>query len=422
MASKAKKIGPFLKQSADIDRVLADKTGPPIHGLEKDKEILLKSVKNLLGERAFYAGSSSGKNVDTYYRLTKIVQAGAPPMKIISLRTLETLSTFPHSAMNLTVDARDALTLCGSRWDDAGFAVICFLSHRWLRPEIYHPDDESSSKLKAVIEFGRWLEWVITNGKDVDFDQFPNCYVGGKDGDPDFKGDEKKNVRLFFWIDFACVDQNPDQLAFYINSLPLYIACCNYMVCCETDEYNDRAWCRLEQAMAYSFMRSGQSLFSIDLNFQHKMQTTLIGKHSGVRDPRQGQLTAQSDMQCIEELVLLADHSNTFTYSVELARHTLFFCGPCSSKCSCLMNVCWATTMLGTLWCFGTQFFLISSRKHILKAIDDADSKLFSILQPISKGEIVQHSSLQPQGEQFPNTLSVVPLSEIPASDVVERF
>ena len=42
-----------------------------------------------------------------------------------------------------------------------------------------------------------------------------------------------------------------------IEALPAYVAASTDMLCFETPDYGDRAWCRLERAVAYAFMFSG---------------------------------------------------------------------------------------------------------------------------------------------------------------------
>ena len=44
-----------------------------------------------------------------------------------------------------------------------------------------------------------------------------------------------------------------------IEALPAYVAASTDMLCFETTDYGDRAWCRLERAVAFAFMFSGVS-------------------------------------------------------------------------------------------------------------------------------------------------------------------
>ena len=44
----------------------------------------------------------------------------------------------------------------------------------------------------------------------------------------------------------------------HIQSLPLYVATCNDLLCYETHDYDTRAWCCVERAIAFSFMYSGR--------------------------------------------------------------------------------------------------------------------------------------------------------------------
>lgn len=40
----------------------------------------------------------------------------------------------------------------------------------------------------------------------------------------------------------------------YIQSLPLYVATCNDLLCFETPDYHERAWCRVEVTIHDSHM------------------------------------------------------------------------------------------------------------------------------------------------------------------------
>ena len=93
-----------------------------------------------------------------------------------------------------------------------------FISHRWLQPSLNpdeaHPDDESNSKLKAIINM-----------------------VG---------------PFQFFWIDFMCAPQRDPEAQFRaIQSLPFYVHCSarfsSLLVGDEGKEvYLDRLWCQAE--------------------------------------------------------------------------------------------------------------------------------------------------------------------------------
>ena len=51
----------------------------------------------------------------------------------------------------------------------------------------------------------------------------------------------------FFWIDWACIDQDDPKLKWrQVQALPLYMRCCNYFIGLCWGAYFDRAWCRLE--------------------------------------------------------------------------------------------------------------------------------------------------------------------------------
>ena len=72
---------------------------------------------------------------------------------------------------------------------------------------------------------------------------------------------EQHKSQIFFWIDNACMDQaksvhgqekrNPTT-QLYVNSLPLYVACCLAFVTIQHPELESRAWIRVERAMSYA--------------------------------------------------------------------------------------------------------------------------------------------------------------------------
>jgi hypothetical protein len=56
---------------------------------------------------------------------------------------------------------------------------------------------------------------------------------------------------IFYWIDFCCFDQR--KVDDYLPMLPVWVACCERIVRYETEDYLERAWCRLELLLAYTF-------------------------------------------------------------------------------------------------------------------------------------------------------------------------
>ena len=80
---------------------------------------------------------------------------------------------------------------------------LVFVSHRWLRPHLLHPDDERGTKLQMIVNAG-------------------TAYC------------EKQSINpgnCFLWIDYTCINQ-PDLgcKERSIRTLPFYIMMCVYRI------------------------------------------------------------------------------------------------------------------------------------------------------------------------------------------------
>jgi hypothetical protein len=108
---------------------------------------------------------------------------------------------------------------------------IVFVSHRWLGANGLHPDDAAGTKAKALLQFGQWLSGQRGVGE------------------------------VAFWIDYTSIDQ--DNTGDGLAALPLYMATSRCIVCYETDDFERRAWCRLERLMAVSVSGNGHEPYVI---------------------------------------------------------------------------------------------------------------------------------------------------------------
>lgn len=225
--------------AARPDQVLQDLLGPVSGLLSRGW-----SPPPLIGS-SFY--------IDFCVRDQQIREIGAPPMLVISWRKLRELGHIPRSSEGHAVSIAQALAEVAERHASAppprmlqyednpfgGASVpaeyfpcldselgtvprinLVMVSHRWCRPSrdpaLAHPDDEAGTKAGMLVEYG-------------------------------LREHSSEAAReTYFWIDYCSVDQDNPWPG--IQALPLYISnCAGGMVVVANDEYESRAWCRLEQ-------------------------------------------------------------------------------------------------------------------------------------------------------------------------------
>jgi hypothetical protein len=339
----------------NVDPELRARQGQLAAGRESNMEQLRLNVYDLLESRKFVFSSDESAN-HALYCLDLIAASGAPPMRVLSLEALELSGSLPHSDRDLTVDARDALCLCGANTLAEPFAVFVFVSHRWLRPTENQPDDATGSKHEALVQFGKWLqrERGLRLGTDA---------------------------RVFFWLDWTCIDQN--EPAAYTAALPLYMAACSRFAVYQTDGWDTRAWCRLERLLAFTFMMRGKEHLVFGPNFKNvELPYALIMRESvPLLDPATGAVTKPADMSEIRALTAIALRVNPYTAGQELARMSCCAYTPhCEFPGSC-GNISIFLGLLGTGWLCGyVCFYLYCSsagitRKPTQEAIYLAESQ-----------------------------------------------
>ena len=215
----------------------------------------LKDAVSTLLEKGWSPAPLIGSSfhIDFCVRDRQIHSVGAPPMRVISWRKLAELQSIPRSHLGHAVSIPQAMAEVADshaaagpplmrQYEDnpfGGAAVpeefyphldselgtvprlnLVMVSHRWTRPHrdpaLAHPDDEAGTKCKLLVEYGK----------------------------REFASEAKRET--YFWIDFTSVDQDDPWRG--IQALPLYISnCAGGMVVVASNEYEDRAWCRLEQ-------------------------------------------------------------------------------------------------------------------------------------------------------------------------------
>ena len=260
-------------------------------------------------------------------RLRMIPACGLPRMRVVANATLEKLGRIPRSHEGYQVDALEAVERLGGTFiENRPNAVILFYSHRWSRPnwcealgkdlpwgceerqlamargEVFgDPDDAAHSKALALVEFAKWFTRARERFSGLNKQSMPYGITEGKD------------LEIFWWIDWACTDQNapgPDMAA-----LPAYAAACAGIVAAWGDEYKNRAWCQVELLVANAYMRTGDKVWDVPPRFAEgatrPIQVAL--EMVVVADPANGRLTNEGDRAVIESLTDVAKRSKAFT-------------------------------------------------------------------------------------------------------------
>merc|ERR1719181_1832727 len=136
-------------------------------------------------------------------------------MILVDPDTIQRLGRIPHSAEGKTITMEAAAQKAEGQ--GRRFFIEMF-SHRWHSP--YAPDDRYNNKARVLCEWAKYRESM--------------------------------NFQTFFWIDYSCIDQS--DIAPGVAMLPLYVSCCNNILCYDTPSYEFRAWCRVERLMFTSFV------------------------------------------------------------------------------------------------------------------------------------------------------------------------
>ena len=201
---------------------------------------------------------------------------GGAPMKLVHWKKIEELKRIPKHDEIHVVDALRGITNYLTNEVE-----IFMISHRWLRPSLTvsaHPDDINNSKATAITEFSMWRrQWVLSKHGFL--------------------------PEIFYWIDFSCIDQENSDAA--IPLLPLWVACCERFLRIETEDYNERAWCRIEPLLSYIYSFADHHI-AIDIDY--KCNWPNIGKEEylPILDPGLGYVTNPIDYDLIKPLTELA--------------------------------------------------------------------------------------------------------------------
>lgn len=202
---------------------------------------------------------------------------GGPLMHLLHWKRLADLGRIPRAEEGHAVNAISGIDAFG-----APMVEIFMVSHRWLRPSRdrtrSHTDGPDNEKARTLNQFSLWRrQWV----------QVRHGFL----------------PEIYYWIDYSCINQ--DEIANAVAMLPLWVACCERFLRIETDDYNERTWCRVELLLSYMFSFADHHL-SVGLDFHHRWPYFGREASSVLLDPRTGELTDPDDMKLILPLVELA--------------------------------------------------------------------------------------------------------------------
>jgi hypothetical protein len=220
-----------------------------------------------------------------------------PQMKLIHWKRLAELERIPHSDEEHAVEAIAGIDAFG-----APEVEIIMVSHRWLRPSrdrlTAHPDLPDNRKAMAINEFSKWRrQWVLHKHGFL--------------------------PEIFYWIDFPCIDQNNTTVA--VPLLPMWVACCERFLRIDTEEYDSRAWCRLEPLLSYVYSFADHHL-SIDLSYKFNWPDTGTETRLPILNPMEAETTLPEDIKLISPLTRLAattKPANTRHTPVQFGRTTI---------------------------------------------------------------------------------------------------
>lgn len=131
-------------------------------------------------------------------RLTQLRDSGLPPMRILPHKTLEALSRIPCSDEGKLVDALTEVQRCGGTVFGDSLALVVYVSHHSTLPPGKANRDGAQSLAKALINWGNWFLSHVQEGSFVPhLASLP----------PFWFPDDKPKIELFYWIDWACIDE-----------------------------------------------------------------------------------------------------------------------------------------------------------------------------------------------------------------------
>jgi hypothetical protein len=213
--------------------------------------------------------------LSTWKDRDRLMRSIGPKMLLVDPEMIQQLGRIPHSAEGKAITMEMAAQRAES--DSKRFFIEMF-SHRWHSP--YAPDDRFCNKARVLCEWAKYRASM--------------------------------NFRTFFWIDYSCINQS--DIAPGVTMLPLYVSCCNNILCYDTPEYEPRAWCRIERLMFTAFVAPNNEFICPEFEYRadaeklanSELKPAEEGKIA-VPDPsaKDAQLSFPSDVELISELTNL---------------------------------------------------------------------------------------------------------------------
>lgn len=249
--------------------------GPMVTHSPDDLRNIRDDVLDLLNKE--WPSLKNSSLLPTWEKRDQLMSRIGPRMMLLDWQTVRDLGRIPHSAEKKTIDLHEASRR--AKGSKLRFFIEMF-SHRWISR--CAPDDAQNSKARALVEWGKQRQAV--------------------------------DLYTFFWVDYACIDQN--DIAPGVCMLPLYVSSCNNIVCYDTPDYESRAWCRIERLIFIAFVAPNNEFVTPDFRFDPSAKRRPNGdlipeveECACVCDPDDGFLSYAADAVMIRELnTLCATH------------------------------------------------------------------------------------------------------------------
>jgi hypothetical protein len=227
----------------DAEQLTAALSPMPTHSPDELQELNAK-VLNLIDKE--WPKLKNSSFISTWRDRDRMMRQIGPPMILIDPDTLARIGRIPHSAENKAITMEQA----ADRAEKEGMRFfIEMFSHRW--DSQYAPDDLYNNKARVLVEWAKCRR----NQKSA--------------GTPN-------GIRTFYWIDYPCINQS--DIAPGVSMLPLYVSCCNNIVCYDTPPYEPRAWCRVERLMFVSFVAPNTEYVCPDFAYDEKAERNKNGE------------------------------------------------------------------------------------------------------------------------------------------------
>lgn len=176
----------------------------------------------------------NSSQLTTWRDRDELMRSIGPEMLLVDPETIQILGRIPHSAEGKAITMETAAERAMADGNKRFF--IEMFSHRWHSP--FAPDDRFYSKARVLCE---WAKYRSSMG-----------------------------FKTFFWIDYACINQS--DISPGVTMLPLYVSCCNNILCYDTPAYELRAWCRVERLMFTAFVAPNNEFVGPDFEYQENAE------------------------------------------------------------------------------------------------------------------------------------------------------